>query len=551
MKNLSGEAAKTITSTFASEWVIQAKAKSALRLESSHFGVFAGVVASQLTHVSSLLDVNKEAKFDVILGDLPLGPRQATVYSGGVTITAQSSWVEVFKSLSFLGDSGSGLFLLEPLAFGQVGVTVFEALLNKNGWYLNGVFRCPESILQPDTSLVPVIGAFSRQETKNLFVAELTAVDQVRSVVQNYFNMKDSGDLISGFFMDKSAFCGFHQIKVNHQIKRLETQYREFEEHRLGEIALEINAVKTGDSFQERSNSIYIPKIGTSPVIYSLNDATIKHQNYIQVVLKEHVSNEYIAGFFRSALGRMILDSMFSQTFIPHLNKRGIEQAVVALPDIQEQNSIANTLSKINKLKEAIKTLDAELALNPTSSKTVLGQLDSMLKVIGSLTSADRVRGLVREGENKTIEFKQSLSLNIKRFVHSGEKSREQEIENSALKTVVAFLNTEGGTLLIGVSDDGSIPGISRELSFFYQKSEDKFMLYWVELLKTRVGIEYYPYIDAKIVDVGGSLVVVVDCVPSPDPCFLENDFYVRIHPASYKLSGPKMIAYVKSHFTK
>ena len=104
-----------------------------------------------------------------------------------------------------------------------------------------------------------------------------------------------------------------------------------------------------------------------------------------------------------------------------------------------------------------------------------------MLDAIGSLTSADRVRGLVREGETKTIEFKETLSLDIKK------QTKEKYIETSALKTIVAFLNTEGGTLLIGVSDDGSIPGISAEILKLH-KNTDKLLLHLKNLLKDRIG---------------------------------------------------------------
>ena len=41
---------------------------------------------------------------------------------------------------------------------------------------------------------------------------------------------------------------------------------------------------------------------------------------------------------------------------------------------------------------------------------------------------------------------------------HSGK--RDERLERAVAKTVAGFLNAEGGVLLIGVADDGSIPGI-------------------------------------------------------------------------------------------
>jgi len=53
------------------------------------------------------------------------------------------------------------------------------------------------------------------------------------------------------------------------------------------------------------------------------------------------------------------------------------------------------------------------------------------------------VRTLVRQGENEFIEFKQKANYPEK-----------------ILKEVVAFANTKGGHLLIGVNDDGNITGL-------------------------------------------------------------------------------------------
>lgn len=66
-----------------------------------------------------------------------------------------------------------------------------------------------------------------------------------------------------------------------------------------------------------------------------------------------------------------------------------------------------------------------------------------------SVTASDEVvhlrelRKLASEGEGIQLEFKRKAS-------HPEKIVRE----------LIAFANTEGGTLLIGVDDDGSIPGV-------------------------------------------------------------------------------------------
>jgi Putative DNA-binding domain len=544
MNSIQSNSNRKSVSTFAHEWAVRANAQSILHFASSNFGAFGEEFALSAKSIKNFQEIVDGSKFDLILGDFPLGLNQTTWDANGTAIKAQQNWIEIAKSLTLLNHSGNALFLLEPLAFSKSKGVIFEKMLNNLGYFVNGIFDCPVNLLQPATTIRPVIVAISKAVTERLYIAELLSEEQAKQVVDNYFSTRDSGDLVSGTYIEKSDYHGFNRIKIRQQIERLETQYKTFGEHRLGDLACEINSVRNGDLFHERANAIYIPNFGASPVVGCIEDAKLQHHNYFQVVFQESTISEYLVAFFRSTLGRMILNSMVSQTFTHHFNKKDLEQLLIALPSTPEQQSIIVTLGKLQKLKNAIQTFDAQLALNPTSSETVLGQLDTMLDAIGSLTSADRVRGLVREGETKTIEFKKTLSLDVKTM------TKEKHIETSALKTVVAFLNTEGGTLLIGVSDDGSISGISAEILKLH-KNTDKFMLHLKNLIKDRIGEDYYPFIDCSRVDVDGNPIVVVECKSSQDPCYLDKaEFYVRTNPATDKLDGPKLVAYVRNHFS-
>ena len=62
---------------------------------------------------------------------------------------------------------------------------------------------------------------------------------------------------------------------------------------------------------------------------------------------------------------------------------------------------------------------------------------------------------LIKRGESKTLEFKATLRWNLRE-----NRQDDSVVTHAALKTIAAFLNTEGGDLLIGVADDGSIVGI-------------------------------------------------------------------------------------------
>lgn len=88
---------------------------------------------------------------------------------------------------------------------------------------------------------------------------------------------------------------------------------------------------------------------------------------------------------------------------------------------------------------------------------------DAYQQLAGSLSDADRteprvdVEDIVNQGETTTVEFKSTLRINL----HTGEK--DPRIELAVLKTIAAFLNSSGGTLLIGVNDDGEPLGVEAD----------------------------------------------------------------------------------------
>jgi dnd system-associated protein 4 len=69
------------------------------------------------------------------------------------------------------------------------------------------------------------------------------------------------------------------------------------------------------------------------------------------------------------------------------------------------------------------------------------------------------VDDLVARGESKVQEFKSSMKWDYKR------EGANPELVKVVVRTVAAFLNSDGGNLLIGVDDDGSVVGIEKDRS--------------------------------------------------------------------------------------
>ena len=146
---------------------------------------------------------------------------------------------------------------------------------------------------------------------------------------------------------------------------------------------------------------------------------------------------------------------------------------------------------------------------------------------------------IIQRGENERVEFKSTLRWNLKT------DRAERVIEKAWLKTVVAFLNSSGGTLIVGVDDEGAILGITPD-SF---DNEDKYLLHVNNRLQEHVGLAHSACIRYHLAAVGEHKVLVIQCRPSSQPVFLkmgkEEEFFIRIGPGSRKLSTSEVVSYV------
>jgi len=146
-------------------------------------------------------------------------------------------------------------------------------------------------------------------------------------------------------------------------------------------------------------------------------------------------------------------------------------------------------------------------------------------------------------GESEAVEFKSTLRTNL----HTGNKDPRMEL--AILKTLAGFLNTSGGMLVIGVSDDGSPVGI--QVDDF--GNEDKMSLHLVNIVKTRMGVQAMTSIHARFDDHDDCRVMVVNCRKSPTPVFLKDHdterFYIRTGPSTTELSASQTQEYIKQRF--
>ena len=170
-------------------------------------------------------------------------------------------------------------------------------------------------------------------------------------------------------------------------------------------------------------------------------------------------------------------------------------------------------------------------------------KLDLILQAMSEFTVQDKIRQRIYIGENRKTEFKETLSLDI------NTKQKNKLLEHASLKTITAFLNSEGGTLLIGVSDNQKIVGVEEEIDKFH-KDQDKFLRHIKNLIKRSIGEEFYTYLDTNLIKIDNKVVMVIDVLPSDSEVYLDGkEFFVRSGPSTDKVEGRKLVEYCKRRF--
>lgn len=151
---------------------------------------------------------------------------------------------------------------------------------------------------------------------------------------------------------------------------------------------------------------------------------------------------------------------------------------------------------------------------------------------------------LIAKGENEQVEFKSSMRWNAK----SG--ANDHLIEQAIIRSIAGFLNTNGGTLLVGVRDDGTVVGIGRDRF----ENSDKMMLHLTRLIKQRIGTLHMRFIRFEVEEIDRQQVLRVDVDPATIPAYItesnnHESFCVRTGPSTTQMRVSKIHDYIQMRF--
>lgn len=181
---------------------------------------------------------------------------------------------------------------------------------------------------------------------------------------------------------------------------------------------------------------------------------------------------------------------------------------------VQTANAMQGTLSEatLNVIRrEIIKTLSIET------------ENDADLEADG---------GIFLGIESGTLEFKTSMVYPSNNHMQPDEYAQNLNV----LKGVCAFLNsTTGGTLYLGVNDQGMVVGIDNDMKYLKYHTIDSYMRYVQDTAKKHFGIDTLPYL--RIEPLYDNTVVAIHVEPHPYRVVeLNNTAYLRVNAESREM---------------
>jgi hypothetical protein len=273
-------------------------------------------------------------------------------------------------------------------------------------------------------------------------------------------------------------------------------------------------------------------------------------------IIRAGQRSDYIITYLRSVQGVSdFLEKASKATsgaFIPRVSTRDLGAIEIPILPIEELVRLGDarieraSTKQLLELQQELESKNVEIERLRSSQESVVRFYEDRLQAVREQLATDSLANRIKHGETATLEFKSSLRYNIRA------NKVDRDIENSVLKTIVAFCNTKGGELLIGVADDKSIVGIEHD-GF---PNEDKFQLHLRNLLMDRIVPSVAEFVEFSMVTIDGNTICHVTCKQSKrQEIWLKPDknapelFYVRIGPSSTELQPRQAFAYIREHF--
>ena len=150
---------------------------------------------------------------------------------------------------------------------------------------------------------------------------------------------------------------------------------------------------------------------------------------------------------------------------------------------------------------------------------------------------------LVANDEDFAVEFKSTARWDLR------ESCKSKAIEDAVVKSVAGFLNTDGGTLLIGIGPDREAVGLEHDVPLVRPKNADGFVNWLTTHLISALGHTPVTRTRARIATYQGREICRVDVAPSASQIWARTSkadrvFFVRMNNSTRALPDDEVDDY-------
>ncbi len=255
--------------------------------------------------------------------------------------------------------------------------------------------------------------------------------------------------------------------------------------------------------------------------------------------LRSYTANEEIfrsqtdgKSFYIVAEGsfRLVLGNGVSKT----LNRGELIGEIAALADLERLGTLVCQSREGALLVFSRRALENAGVIPPAEQPNLLTLLfANSVNYLHELLD-NSTESLLQRGEGERTEFK------------------EGSYNPNLLKPIAGFLNTTGGTVLIGVNDEGEVIGVDE----YSNATADKFDQDFRNLLRDKLGSDALAFIRFSHGRFGEHGIYRIDCEPADQPVFMRTGkgvsgetFYIRSGSTNQQLGFRAALHYIARRF--
>ncbi len=164
---------------------------------------------------------------------------------------------------------------------------------------------------------------------------------------------------------------------------------------------------------------------------------------------------------------------------------------------------------------------------------------------------AKDIHALIKQGEGPELEFKSSLRWDY------NQSGINKALEGVIIKTIAGFMNSSsGGTLLIGVDDEGNVLGLENDFKSLKKQNRDGFEQVLVSLISIKLGADVCRFVETVFYQMDGRDICRLIVAPSQRPVYIDQGnnvlkFYLRTGGGTRELNIREAMDYIADRWSK